>query len=188
MALGRWLAAALIALPVTQAFAPLGAWRYPASLQWGNSRERAWAAGSQGSRLGDCSALTMILSRTREHAAAAAIGTLLTFSLAWGGDSSIAWGDSSMKDGGGKQMETQRHAVLLAEANDEDYEELLPGTCLLLVGRGFVCVRVNARLCGLLPSYISTHTHRHRIDSPEAKQLPPMPRPRRHSGRRQQMY
>ena len=183
MALGRWLAAALIALPVTQAFAPLGAWRYPASLQWGNSRERAWAAGSQGSRLGDCSALTMILPRTRERAAAAAIGTLLTFSLAWGGDSSIAWGDSSLADG-----ETKIHVVLLAEANDEDYEELLPGTCLLLVGRGFVCVRVNARLCGLLPSYISTHTHRHRIDSPEAKQLPPMPRPRRHSGRRQQMY
>jgi hypothetical protein len=169
MAVGRWLAAALIALPVTHAFAPLvgaplGAWRYPSSLQWGNGRERAWAAGSQGSRLGDCSALTMILSRTREHASAAAIGTLLlTFSLAW--------------DGGQQKMETHRHAVLLAEANDEDYQELLPGTGLLLVGRGCVCVRVSARLCGLLPSYISTHTHRHRIDSPDAKQLPPLPRP-----------
>jgi hypothetical protein len=176
MAVGRWLAAALIALPVTHAFAPLvgaplGAWRYPSSLQWGNGRERAWAAGSQGSRLGDCSALTMILSRTREHAAAAAIGTLLlTFSFAWGGD-------SSLKDGGQQKMETHRHAVLLAEANDEDYQELLPGTGLLLVGRGCVCVRVSARLCGLLPSYISTHTHRHRIDSPDAKQLPPLPRP-----------
>jgi len=146
MALGRWLAAALIALPVTQAFAPLvgaplGAWRYPASLQWGNGRERAPAAGSQGSRLGDCSALTMTMSRTREHAAALAIGALLlTFSLALGGDSSIAWGFSSLKDGGGQQMETHRHAVLLAEANDEDYDELLPGTCLLLVGRGCACV------------------------------------------------
>jgi hypothetical protein len=143
MALGRWLAAALIALPVTQSFAPLvgaplGVWRYPASLQWGNGRERAWAAGSQGLRLGDCSALRMILSRTREHAAAAAIGTLLLTFSAWGGDFSIASGYSFQTDGGQQQIETYRHAVLLAEANDEDYEELLPGTCLLLVGRGCV--------------------------------------------------